>query len=238
MKLTLLIPTYNEEEIIKKTLIQVLNYLSKEKYSWEVLVVDDGSKDNTAKIVKGFRAKGVRLEKLPKNKGKGAALKVGVKSAGGEYIIFSDADLSVPIENIDKFLPELEKGENVVIGSRRASGAKIEVHQPWLRENMGRVFTFISRIITNTKISDFTCGFKGFAASVAKDIFERSQVERWSYDAEILYLAKKLGHSIKEVPVTWRNRKDSRVALSSDIASSLRDLLKLRLNDFLGKYAK
>ena len=235
MKLTLLIPTYNEEEIIKSTLIQVLNYLSKQKYSWEVLVVDDGSTDNTPKIVEGFRKKGVRLETLSENKGKGAALKVGVKSAGGEYIIFSDADLSVPIENIERFLHELDK-QDVVIGSRRASGAIIEVHQPWLRENMGRVFTYISKIITNTKISDFTCGFKGFAAVVAKDIFERSQVERWSYDAEILYLASKLGYSIKELPVTWKNRKDSRVALAKDIATSLRDLLRVRLNDFFGKY--
>jgi len=237
IKLTLIIPAYNEEKIIGETLESILNFLSSKTYPWEVIVVDDGSRDKTSTIVKTFEKQGVRLISFTRNKGKGAAIRAGVKKSRGEFIIFSDADLSVPIENIDKFLLELRKND-VVIGSRRIKGSKILIHQPWLRESMGRVFTFLTRVILNSKISDFTCGFKGFRREVALDIFGKAKLERWAYDAEILFLAKKRGNKIAEMPIFWKNREDTRVVLGSAVLSSFIDLLRIRLNDFLGKYGK
>lgn len=234
-KLTLIIPAYNEEKIISETLESILNFLSPKTYTWEVIVVDDGSEDKTSKIVERFNRKQVRLVKLPENRGKGAAIRAGVKESRGEFIIFSDADLSVPIENIDKFLLELRKND-VVIGSRRIKGSKILVHQPWLRENMGKVFTFLTRLILNSKISDFTCGFKGFRREAALDIFGKAELDRWAYDAEILFLAQKRGAKIAEIPIFWKNREDTRVVLGNAVLVSLTGLLQIRLNDILGKY--
>lgn len=238
IKLSLVIPAYNEEKIIKESLEKILKFLSSKKYTWEVIVVDDGSIDRTSKIVKNFTRRGVLLKRFSKNKGKGAAIKAGVMRARGNFVIFMDSDLSVPLTNIDKFLQELEKGRDVVIGSRRAEGSKIVAHQPVLRENMGRFFTFLSNLATGAHISDFTCGFKGFARKAARKIWENSLINRWSYDSEILFLTKRYGYEIVEVPVSWRNREDTRVVLAIDVLTSFRDLLKIRVNDILGRYDK
>lgn len=236
-RLTLIIPAYNEEKIIGETLESVFNFLSQKTYIWEIIVVDDGSKDKTSAIVKSFKKPGIRLISLTENKGKGAAIRAGVKESRGEFIIFSDVDLSVPIENIDEFLLELKKND-VAIGSRRIKGSKILVHQPWLRENMGRVFTFLTRLILKSKISDFTCGFKGFRREAALDIFGKAKLDRWAYDAEILFLAQKRGAKIAEIPIFWKNREDTRVVLGSAVLVSLTGLLQIRFNDLLGKYDK
>lgn len=236
IKLTILIPAYNEEKVIKGTLNSILKEEANKGYSWEIVIVDDGSHDSTSKIVKNFDAQKVHLVRLPQNRGKGAALREGVLDSQGNFIIFMDADLSVPLENIDVFLKELEKGFDVVIGSRRLGGSNILVHQPWLRENMGRVYTLLSKIVTANNIADFTCGFKGFTKRAAFDIFQKSLIDRWSYDAEILFLAKKLGYKIREMPVSWVNRSATRVVLGNAVLTSLRDLLKIRLNDISGKY--
>ena len=156
--LSLVVPAYNEEKIIGKNLKKIIRFLSNRKYSWEIIVADDGSKDRTSDIVKNFKNSNVRLVKLDKNKGKGAALKAGFLAARGEYALFSDADLSVPIQSIDEVLKKLQE-YNVVIGSRRIRGAKILIHQPFVRESMARVFTFLTKIVTGINISDFTCGF-------------------------------------------------------------------------------
>lgn len=235
-KFTLLIPAYNEEEIIGDTLTESIAYLKKQKYLWEILVVDDGSKDKTAKIVKKFSVRGVRLIKLTKNTGKGGALKEGVLNSRGDFIIFMDADLSVPIENIAKFLKKLNENRGVVIGSRRVIGSSIKVHQPLIRESMGRVYTFLTRLVTGVNLADFTCGFKGFEGKAGKEIFKRSVINRWSYDAEIMFLAHKLHIKIEEIPVEWINRVDSRVRLGSDVFTSFRDLLMIRLNNLQGVY--
>ncbi len=234
--LSLIIPAYNEEKIIKDTLSKVIKFLAKKNYSWEVLVVDDGSTDNTAKIAKGFSKKKVRVLSFVKNKGKGAAIREGVLVSKGEFIIFMDADLSVPLTNIDKFLDEFKK-EEIVIASRRAEGAKIVVHQPWLRENLGRIHTFLSRVVTGVNISDFTCGFKGFTRNAALKIFTKAIIDRWAYDDEIMFLAKKFGFRIKEVPVEWENRKDTRVKFKDVVFGTPKDLLMIKLNDLLGIYA-
>jgi dolichyl-phosphate beta-glucosyltransferase len=230
MKLTLLIPAYNEEDILENTLKEVTRYLKKQKYSWEVLVVDDGSSDNTSKITKDFNSKYVRLKKLSQNRGKGGAIREGIKDSKGDYIVFSDADLSVPINTIEKFMEFFDSGSEVVIGSRRIPGATIAIAQPAHRELMGRVFTFISKVMTGVFISDFTCGFKGFEKKAAREIFKRSMVDRWAYDSEIIFLADQLGYKIDQVPVTWENREDTRVRLRGVVFETLKDLLRIRLH--------
>lgn len=236
VKLSLVIPVYNEEKIIEKTLTEVLSYSEKEKYKWEIIIVDDGSRDRTASIVKGFNNKHIRFFKLKFNEGKGAAIRAGVRVARGEFVLFTDADLSVPIHFADFFLAKLEKEGDVVIGSRRVEGSRIIKHQDTIREFLGRVFTSLSKIVTFTNISDFTCGFKAFKKEVALAIFSRTLLNRWAYDSEIIFLAKKFRYKIVEVPVDWKNRKESRVLMGSAIFTSLIDLLMIRVNDFLGKY--
>jgi len=235
--LTVLVPCYNEGKIIKENLLEITSFLSKKKYTWEVVVSDDGSKDNSFTEVKSLNDPKIKLVGYKDNKGKGGALKEGVKNSFGDYIIFMDADLSVPVNAIDEFLEKLERGDSdVAIGTRKIKTAKVLVHQPWLRENLGKGFTLITRFITGVPVSDFTCGFKGFTNETAKKIFENLRIMRWAYDAEILYLAKKFGYRILEIPVTWTNRKDTRVQLGNAVATSLTDLVRIKLNDWSGKY--
>jgi len=235
--LSLILPAYNEEGIIKETLNRILNFLSEKKYTWEIIVVDDGSSDRTGGIVRSYKGKGVTLATLKVNRGKGAAIRAGVEKSKGKFIIFSDADLSVSIKNVDQFLKGLKKND-VVIGSRRVLGAQIVIHQPWLRENLGRGYTQLTRLVTGVKISDFTCGFKGFKRAAALKIFKRTLIDRWAYDSEILFVAKKLGYEIAEIPIAWKNREDTRVNLADAIITSFIDLLKVRVYNILGKYDK
>lgn len=234
--LSVVIPAYNEEKIIQGSLTKVISYLKRKKFDWELIISDDGSRDKTYKIVGKLTSSKVRLVRLVKNRGKGAALREGILKAMGDYIIFMDADLSVPLENIEIFFNTLKKGTDVAIASRRVKGAKILVHQPWHRESMGRVFTFLTQLVTGTDIADFTCGFKGFRKESAQKIFRASLINRWAYDAEIIFLAKKFGLKITEIPIVWKNREDTRVRLKSVVLETFRDLFKIRLNDLSGKY--
>ena len=235
IKLSLLIPAYNEEKIIENTLEKVLRFLSSKKYSWEVIVIDDGSSDQTSLKAKKFNKEKVLVVRYEINRGKGGALKEGVYKSRGDYIIFSDADLSVDIGKVDEVLNALKKSD-VVIGSRRIQGAKILVHQPILREFMGRGYTELTKLVTGVKLADFTCGFKGFKKNAAKYIFKKTLINRWAYDSEILFLAKKFKYKLTEIPVEWKNREDTRVVLKTVIIESLKDLLSISVNDFLGKY--
>ena len=235
IKLSLLIPAYNEEKIIESTLEKVLKFLSKKKYSWEVIVIDDGSSDQTSLKAKKFNNEKVLVVRYEINRGKGGALKEGVYKSRGDYIIFSDADLSVDIGKVDEVLNALKKSD-VVIGSRRIQGSKILVHQPILREFMGRGYTHLTKLVTGVNLADFTCGFKGFKKNAAKYIFKKTLINRWAYDSEILFLAKKFKYKLTEIPVEWKNREDTRVVLKTVIIESLKDLLSISVNDFLGKY--
>lgn len=237
IQLSLIIPAYNEEDLIGATLSKFILFLERLNLSWEVVVVDDGSRDKTGRIVASLKNPKVRLIRLEKNQGKGAALKAGFLAAKGDFQIFSDADLSVDIETVTPFLKKL-KDYDVVIASRRVKGAKIKVHQPWIRENMGRIFTLLTQILTGSKVADFTCGFKGFKRAASKKIFASSLISRWAYDAEIVFLAEKYGYKILQYPVAWVNRKDTRVKLNKVIFESLRDLVKIRIFDIQGKYGK
>ena len=234
--LSLVIPAYNEENIIAGSLKKILSFLAFKKYEWEVLVVDDGSYDNTSKEATKFNKEGVKVIKLVENQGKGAAIRAGVNAARGEFVLFTDADLSVAISMLDDFLAKMRQGAEVAIGSRRVAGSKIVKHQNLIRESLGRVYTFLSRVVTSVNVSDFTCGFKGFSEKAAKTIFSKTVIDRWAYDSEILFLARKYGYRIVEIPVAWINRKASRVSLGRDLITSFRDLFRIRINDYLGKY--
>lgn len=237
--LSLVIPAYNEEKRIGSSLAQIIAYFRRNGYSYELIVVDDGSTDGTVEIVKGLmdEAKDGRLLST-QHSGKGAAVRKGVLNAEGRYIFFTDADLSTPIVELDKFLEQLNQGHKVVIGSRKIAGANVEVHQSWLRESMGKVFTWLTNVILTKNISDVTCGFKGFSRPVAQEIFSRQRVNDWSFDAEILFLAQKYGYSIKEVPVCWRNDPATKVNLLKDTVRSFLGLLRIRADDLKGKYRR
>ena len=156
--LTILVPSYNESSIIEESLRGINDFLNSKKYSSEIVVVDDGRRDDSDELVKKMKLPRVKIFSYEINRGKGGALKEGVLHSRGKYVIFTDVDLSVPIGTVDGFLKELEKEENdVVIGTRKIESARVLVHQPWLRENLGKGFTFITRIITEVKVSDFTC---------------------------------------------------------------------------------
>ena len=236
--LSLVIPAFNEDRRIGQSLERILSFFRAQSYPFEIIVVDDGSTDRTVEVVRGFAASDpqLRVEPQPQNRGKGEAIRKGMLLAGGKYLFFSDADLSVPIEAVPDFLSRLEAGDDVAVGSRRIAGAVIEVHQPIHRELMGKVFTGLSNLILGLKLKDFTCGFKAFRRDAARELFSRQRLDGWSFDSEILYLAKSKGYRIAEVPVVWRNDEATKVRLGRDVVRSFVDLWNIRINHALGKY--
>ena len=176
----------------------------------------------------------VHVYRLPKNMGKGKAIAYGVEKAQGKAIIFTDVDLSVSIETITDLLRALRRYP-VVIGSRRKTGAKIVVHQSVFRESAGRLFTILSNVVCNVGVADVTCGFKGFTKEAATSLFTCQRIYRWVFDTELVYLARKKGMNIYELPVSWVNKSGSKVR-SWDSVVSLVDLFRIRWNDILGRY--
>lgn len=236
--LSIVVPAYNEEMRIGKTLKEILSYLSTHNYTYELIIVDDGSTDETIRVVNDAtrEREDVNILTNGHNCGKGFAVKKGMLRASGQYILFTDADLSTPVGELGKFLEQLESGFDLVIGSRKTHGAIVEVHQTWVREYMGRVFTWLTNIIVTKNLTDITCGFKCFRLEAAKRIFSRQRLNDWSFDAEILFIAQKLGYIIKEVPVSWRNDPHTKVHLLRDTFNSFLGLLKIRLNNWRGRY--
>ena len=235
---SLIIPAFNEEARIGKSLDRILSFFRSQPYSFEVIIVDDGSKDGTKDLIcerYGDHDR-VRVYQQSPNQGKGAAVKKGMLLGNGEYLFFSDADLSVPIETLSLFLPNLEKDFDVTIGTRQKSGAVIEIHQPFYREFLGGIFTRLSNWILDMRVSDFTCGLKGFRREAAKDLFSKQQLRNWSFDAEILYLAQLRGYRVQEIPVRWRNDRATKVRLWKDLFPSFLGLIRIRAYDYLGSY--
>ena len=238
-KLSVVVPCYNEEKRFQKGLRHYWLYLSKQKYPWELIFVNDGSKDNTLKLMQAS-AKGkssVKVISYNKNHGKGHAIVQGIKNAKGKYILFTDLDHSVPVDTIESFFKYFGKGYQVVIGSRRVKGANILVHQHPLRELLGRGFTFLVRLLIDWKIKDATCGFKAFEKSVAGKIFNKITIYDWAFDAEILFICKKLKIQLIQAPVTWSDVRGTQVRLQKDIIRSLFGLVKIRLNGLQGEYS-
>jgi len=230
-ELSIVIPAYNEAKRIGSTLEKVLDYFRGQNASFEIIVVDDGSKDKTDGIVRGFSKNypEVKILRHRTNLGKGAAVKTGVFEAKGDYILFSDADLSTPIEEIEKLLLELkEKRYDIAIGSRGVPGSKIVVSQPWYRQWVGKFFPLLVHFLIFKDIRDTQCGFKLFKEDVARELFSSQKIRGFSFDVEIIYLAKRRGCRVKEVPVVWCNSRESRVRILRDSFLMLKDLLRIR----------
>jgi dolichyl-phosphate beta-glucosyltransferase len=236
--LSLIIPAFNEEARIGNSMDRILGFLQSQPYPYEVIIVDDGSRDGTTDLIrKRYRHHDeISIYQQPRNLGKGAAIKQGMLLARGEYLFFSDADLSVPIETVSLFLRHLEKDADITIGTRQKAGSVIEVHQPSYREFLGKIYTKLSNWILNLPASDFTCGFKGFRRGAAKDLFSRQRLNNWSFDAEILYLARLRGYRLQEIPVRWSDDKATKVKLWRDALTSLLGLLQIRFYDLCGRY--
>lgn len=234
---SVVIPAYNEERRLPQTLPQVLQFLRGQSFSWEVIVVDDGSVDRTAEIVAEMAREepALRLLRLP-HRGKGSALRAGMLAAQGTYRFLCDADLSVPIEDLTNFLPALREAE-VAIASREAPGAQ-RIGEPVYRHLMGRIYNLLVRLLLLPGIRDTQCGFKGFRQETVVPLFSRQGMEGWGFDVELLYLARGLGYRIVEVPVRWTYGRHSRLRLLRDPWRMFRDLWRVRWRAWLGKYPK
>jgi glycosyltransferase involved in cell wall biosynthesis len=236
MLITIVIPAYNEASRLPRTLRQITEFLATQVYDVEIVVVDDGSTDNTTTLTQEFAAHSsfVKLLRMP-HKGKGHAVKAGVLQAQGEYVFLCDADLSMPITELPKFLPPLPSSYKVAIGSREASGAA-RFDEPVHRHLMGRVFNGLVQLLAVPGLKDTQCGFKCFHHSVVKDLFSYQTLDGFGFDVEVLYLAQRRGYRIVEVPIQWYYQTESKVHPWRDTYRMVLDILRIRYHDFRGRY--
>lgn len=235
--LSIIIPAYNEEVRLAKTLPVLKEFLERQEYSWEVVLVDDGSADRTSEVLQQFFSpeEGRSFKHTP-NRGKGYAIRRGVAEARGEILLFSDADFSTPIDEFPKLYQHIQNGFDIAIGSRSLPESNVEVHQAWVREGMGKIFNLLVRIILLRGFIDTQCGFKCVRRKAAAPIFSQLTIDGFGYDVEFLFLAQKNGLKIKETPVLWRNHPDSRVRILQDSFRMLTDLITVRFRDLFGQY--
>jgi dolichyl-phosphate beta-glucosyltransferase len=228
--LSVIIPAYNEERRLGETLPVVWAYLHDHFPGFELIVVDDGSRDATAGVVESFARDhpGVQLISYPENRGKGHAVRTGILKAEGALILFSDADLSTPIGEVESLLVRLDAGSDVAIGSRAVPGSDLKVRQPWYREFAGRSFNRLARRLATPGLRDTQCGFKLFHRRAARDVFGRMVEDGFSFDIEALHLAIRLGYEIAEVPVQWTHQEGSKVRLLRDSARMFLALIRVR----------
>lgn len=225
--LSIIIPAYNESDRIKASLQKAIDYLGNKDYEYEIIVADDGSTDDTVEIANSFGGN-IRAVALTKNTGKGAAVRMGMLEAKGDIRIFTDADFSTPIYEIEKIIYSLKNDYDVVIGSRALDYDMVKEHQPFYREFMGKTFNKFVQMMVIKGIKDTQCGFKGFTAAAAEEIFSKAKIDGFSFDVEALYLAKKAGMNIDEVPVEWYNDDRSKVNPITDSISMLIEIFKIK----------
>jgi len=240
LELTVVIPAYNEARRIAEPLGRVGTYLRRHHPASEIVLADDGSTDGTADVVRSLTAElGIALRVLPSavNRGKGNAIRRGMVAARGALVLMTDADLSTPIEELDRLLEAVHAGADVAIGSRKMAGAVIETHQPWLRESMGKVFTWLTQRFV-VDVSDVTCGFKVFRREAAHAVFSQVTLDDWSFDAEALFLVRYLGYSLVEVPVRWRDATGTKVRRGRDAVQSAIGLGRVVANRLRGIYTR
>jgi dolichyl-phosphate beta-glucosyltransferase len=228
-EVSIVIPAFNEALRLPETLDRVEHYLGTAGIPTEVIVVDDGSRDATAEVVRerAGRSPHIRLVAAGRNRGKGAAVQLGMATARGRYRVFSDADLSVPIDDLEKLLKPLRAGAGVAIASRGLPDSQVEVHQPWYRETMGKIFNRLVRIFVLGGVHDTQCGFKAFTAEVADRVFPMLQTRGFGFDVEVLYRAQQAGYAIVEVPTRWVNSPQSRVHPIRHSAAMFLELLAI-----------
>jgi glycosyltransferase involved in cell wall biosynthesis len=235
---SIVIPAYNESQRIGATLEKVLAHIAERQWTAEVIVVNDGSRDDTAEVVRRFVRQNpvVRLVENPGNRGKGYSVRHGMMEARGDVQMFSDADLSSPIYEADKLFAAIAAGADVAIGSRWVDAALQVRRQPAMRQIMGRIFNLLLRLILGLKFEDTQCGFKAFTRRAAQAIFPRQRVERWGFDPELLFLASKAGLAIREVPVDWAHDDRSKINPVKDGIRMFFEIVSVRWNDLTGKY--
>lgn len=237
-KYSIIIPAFNESARVGATLERVLAYVDERRWDAEVIAVNDGSRDNTGEIIRGYAGKNPRLQLLenPGNRGKGYSVRNGMLHAHGEILLFSDADLSSPIEEADKLFAAIAGGADMAIGSRWLRSDLQTQRQPLYRQLFGRIFNLMLRITLGLNFKDTQCGFKAFTRRAAKAVFPLQRTERWGFDPELLYLAKRFGFKVVEVPVIWAHSEGTRISPLRDGTRMFAEMLGIRWNAMSGKY--
>jgi len=237
-RLSIVIPAYNECARIEATLARVLDCIEARHWDAEILLVDDGSTDTTVDIVQRWMALHPRLHLIKNagNRGKGYSVRNGLLQSAGEIVMFTDADLSAPMEEAERLIDAIDEGADVAIGSRWLDKQKQTTHQPLYRRFFGRCFNWVTRRIIGLPFKDTQCGFKAFRRDAAQTIFRLQTIERWGFDPEILFIARKLKFRIVEVPVTWGHDERSRISYLKDGLKMLEEMAQIRANSIRGRY--
>lgn len=239
--LSIIFPLFNESKRLKSSLRQIKKYYQNKSYLKEIIFVNDGSTDSSLEIIKKFKANfpianfSIKIISYEFNKGKGHAVRSGVLNAIGKIILFLDLDLSTPPEMTERFLEKFQNN-SLLTGNRESELSKLTKRQSFIREKMGFGFTKLTNLVLRMDCFDYTCGFKMFPADLGKKIFSQAKVNRWGFDAEIIFLAKKFGAKIIEIPVIWEHKVNSTVDLKKDIFYTFIELLKIRWFDLAGRY--
>jgi dolichyl-phosphate beta-glucosyltransferase len=238
VSLSIVIPAFNESRRIASTIRELKNYLEQHSITHELIIVDDGSADDTYSVAQSAAGEWPHIVVVSTgaNRGKGFAVRTGVFRSTGDVVLFIDADLSTPVEEIEGILDQIKKGFDVVIGTRNARGSRVIVHQPRLREWLGSRYTWLANKVTHAGVTDVTCGFKAFRLKAAQDIFSKQRLNGWSFDAEVLFLVRKRRLRLGEIAICWSNNAESRVRLIRDAIGSFIGLMLIRLYDVLGRY--
>jgi dolichyl-phosphate beta-glucosyltransferase len=239
-KYSIVIPAYNESARIPATLRSVVECVRGNGWPAEILVVDDGSRDATAEVVRAFAAEApeVRLIQNPGNRGKGFSVRNGLLQALGETVMFTDADLSAPIEEAERLFAAIADGADIAIGSRWLERTRQTIRQPLYRQFFGRCFNGVTRAVMGLPFADTQCGFKAFTRAAAQTVFQLQTIDRWGFDPEILFIALKRGYRVDEVPVSWAHDERSRMSYLKDGMRMLEDIAIVRWNALLGRYNK
>jgi len=232
MHLSVVIPAYNEEKRIRGTLSRIHDFLEKKNYSYEVIVVDDGSIDDTVGVIAGTMLSSenkLKIVQNGRNRGKGFSVKNGINASSGDFVLFSDADMSTPIEEIDKLFKYINLGYDIAAGSRNVQSSDVRMHQPWYRETMGKTFNLIVKFILLDDFKDTQCGFKLFRGDIARELAREIRIDGFCFDVEMLYLAKIRGYRMKEAGVVWDNSPQSRVKVFNSSLNMFLDLFRIRV---------
>jgi len=235
---SIVIPCFNEERRLPATIEAIHGFFHRRGTQFELIIVDDGSVDDTSKLVNDVTQTltGITLIRHEKNTGKGFAVKAGVLRSLGSAVLICDADLSTPIDEIDRLLPLLDEGCDIVIGSRRMRDSNIVMKQPWYRQVMGKIYNMLVNSVLALGFRDTQCGFKLFKGDVARSLFAKSRINGFSFDAEILFMAKRQGLKVREMPVSWSDSRGSKISVLTDPLKMMGEVFKVRINWLIGVY--